>query len=56
MGMDLNYGIILFGDLRIEGKVEFWEFPCNNGTVNVKIDGQWYKTDSKNVLLMHKDL
>lgn len=54
--VDLNYGIILLGDLKIEGIVDYWEFSTSDGTVNVQIDGTWYKTDSTNILLMHKDL
>ena len=51
---DLNYGIIVFDDIRIEGEVTDWEF-LNNGTANVEIDGIKYKTGVNNILLMHKD-
>lgn len=51
----LNYGIILFGDIKIEGTVSWWVFSSNNNTVNLIIDGVEYKTDSRNVLLMHRD-
>ena len=51
---DLNYGIIVFDDIRIEGEVTGWEYP-NNGSVNVTIDGIIYKTGVNNLLLMHKD-
>lgn len=51
---DLNYGIIVFDDIRIEGEITDWEF-LNNGTGNVEIDGIKYKTGVNNILLMHKD-
>ena len=54
MDQRLNYGIILFGDIRIAGWVTEWDYP-NNGSVNVVIDGVRYKTGVNNLLLKHKE-
>lgn len=50
----LNWGIIIFGDIRIEGHVDFWEY-MNNGSVNVVMDGTRYKVGANKILLMHKE-
>lgn len=52
--MKLNYAIILFGDMKIEGWVDEW-LCRDNFTTNVRIEGTWYKTGSNNVLLMYKE-
>lgn len=52
--MVFNYAIIILGGIRIEGWTDSWEVP-NNGTVNVKIDGVFYKVGVNNIILMHKD-
>lgn len=54
--MKFNYAIIHVGNTRIEGWVDDWEIlNTSNTTINLRVDGTWYKTACSNVLLMHKD-
>ena len=55
MEQTLNYGIIVFDSIRIEGEITFWEYMSCNNTVNLVLNGVRYKVDASNVLLMHKD-
>ena len=54
MEQTLNYGIIIMDNMRISGKVDYWEY-LSNGSVNVVIDGVRYKVGVNNVLLMHRE-
>lgn len=54
MEQTLNYGIIIMNNMRISGKVDYWEY-LSNGSVNVVIDGVRYKVGVNNLLLMHRE-
>lgn len=53
--MIYNYAIIIFGDMKIEGKLVDWEDPMHSSTMKININGKWYRTNANNVLLMQKD-
>ena len=42
MEQTLNYGIIVFDSIRIEGKITFWEYMSCNDTVNLVLNGVRY--------------
>lgn len=54
MEQTLNWGIIIFGNIRITGPVDHYDY-LNNGTVDVVINGVRYRVGANNILLKHKE-
>lgn len=51
----INYAIIIFGDMKIEGFTMDWSISDSTTATIMFEDGNSYKTGVSNVLLMHKD-
>ena len=51
----INYAIILFGGMKIEGFTKDWSVSETTTATIVFEDGNTYKTSVANVLLMYKE-